>query len=163
MTCFRVGNFATPGRISGRQQQQPQDPQPQPFVEFSPHQDRASLMSSLSNLSGTSTPRRRRRRATSASSTGRRRRTRVTRLRVVHGRVALRVGGFPGVQHVGASQLVRFVPLNKLRAAARRVLGGTGAGRVRRRRGTKRRRRVGRKKKRRAAGGARRRRRTQRQ
>jgi hypothetical protein len=37
--------------------------------------------------------------------------------------VSLRVSGFPQVQHVGASQLVRFVPLNKLKAAAKKVLG----------------------------------------
>jgi len=147
MTCFRVGHFGSEGRIGGRQQQQqqPQQQQQQPFVEFSPHQDRASLMSNPGSGSSSSAVRRRRR-ARSASS-GRRRRTRVTRLRVVNGRVSLRVGGFPGVQQVGASQLVRFVPLAKLRAAARRVLGGSNGGR---RRGV--RRRVGRKRKRRAVG-----------
>jgi hypothetical protein len=35
---------------------------------------------------------------------------------------------------VGASQLVRFVPLNKLRIAARRALGASGAKRHRRKR-----------------------------
>ena len=87
-----------------------------PFVEFSPHLDRANLMSSGIAATG-------RKRSRSTARKGRKRRSRVTKVRVVKGKVALRVGGFPGVQHVGASQLVRFVPLNKLRTAAKRVLG----------------------------------------
>ena len=104
MTYFRVGQAEitnTPKR---------------PFVEFSPHLDRANLMSSGAPLGG-------RKRSRSTVKKGRKRRSRVTKVRVVKGKVALRVGGFPGVQHVGASQLVRFVPLNKLRTAAKRVLG----------------------------------------
>jgi len=117
------------------------------FVEFSPHQDRASLMSSVgSGIGASSSLGRRRRRPPSASAgarSGRRRRnTRVTKVRVINGRVSLRVGGFPGVQRVGASQLVRFVPLNKLRAAAKRVLGRSSLGRRKRGRKGRKRRRV---------------------
>lgn len=100
MTYFRVGHpdsTSTPKR---------------PFVEFTSPQDRASLMSAVT----TSKPRRR-------SRSTARRKSRVTKIRVIKGKVALRVGGFPGVQRVGASQLVRFVPLNKLKTAAKRVLG----------------------------------------
>lgn len=46
-----------------------------------------------------------------------------SRVRVVRGRVAVRVGGFSGLQHLGASQLIRFVPLNKIKSAAKRLLG----------------------------------------
>ena len=104
MTYFRVGNTET------------LNPPKRPFVEFSPHLDRANLMSSGVAATG-------RKRSRSTAQKGRRRKSRVTKVRVVKGKVALRVGGFPGVQHVGASQLVRFVPLNKLRTAAKRVLG----------------------------------------
>ena len=62
----------------------------------------------------------------------RRKRTRVSKIRIVKGQVALRVTGRPGVQHIGAGQLVRFVPINKLRAAAQRVLNQSVSGRRRR-------------------------------
>jgi len=63
-------------------------------------------------------------RSRSTKRKGRRRKSRgVSKIRIVKGKVALRIGGFPGVQRVGASQLVRFVPLNKLRSAAKKVLG----------------------------------------
>jgi len=105
MTYFRVGQLesaSTPQR---------------PFVEFSPHQDRASLMSigSGSNRS--------RKRSTIRRKGRRRPGSRKTKIKVVNGKVSLKVGGFPGIQRVVASQLVRFVPLNKLRSAAKQVLG----------------------------------------
>jgi len=104
MTYFRVGQLES------------SNPPQRPFVEFSPHQDRASLMSVGGRHSQT--------RSRSTKRKGRRRKSRgVSKIRIVKGKVALRIGGFPGVQRVGASQLVRFVPLNKLRAAAKRVLG----------------------------------------
>ena len=146
MTCFGSGpfNISTPYKTYASLGQQQQ---PKPFVEFSPHQDRASLMSSVgSGIGASSSLGRRRRRPPSASAgarSGRRRRnTRVTKVRVINGRVSLRVGGFPGVQRVGASQLVRFVPLNKLRAAAKRVLGRSSLGRRKRGRKGRKRRRV---------------------
>jgi hypothetical protein len=103
MTYFRLGHTDISKSTAKR-----------PFVEYSSQQDRASLMSA----GGPSHRLRKRTR-----SAGKRKKSRVTKVRVVKGKVALRVGGFPGVQRVGASQLVRFVPLNKLRAAAKRVLG----------------------------------------
>ena len=104
MTYFRVGQLES------------SNPPQRPFVEFSPHQDRASLMSVGGRHSQT--------RSRSTKRKGRRRKSRgVSKIRIVKGKVALRIGGFPGVQRVGASQLVRFVPLNKLRSAAKKVLG----------------------------------------
>jgi len=138
-----------------------------PLVEFSTDENRASLMSlgALGSASSSVLNRRRRRRGprrqTSSAAGGRvnrRRRARTTRLRIVKGKVALRVGG--QVQRLGASQLVRFVPLAKLRAAAKKVLG-RGVAQVRRRRRSRLRRKkqVGRPRKtrRRAAGTVRRR------
>lgn len=94
--------------------------------------------------------RRRRRRGVNRSSTGgqRRKRIRVSKIRIVKGRVALRISGRPGVQHIGAGQLVRFVPLNKLRAAARRVLGPVSGRRRRRRQGGQKRRQQNRRRRR---------------
>jgi len=183
MTCFRVGHFgtsATPqfGTFSGQQQQQQQH-QPTslsnrtsaPLVEFSTRENRASLMSlgglgsTSSSLSGRSRRRRRRtQRRSRLSATGgvsrRRRRVRTTRVRIVKGKVALRVSGFPNVQRLGASQLVRFVPLNKLRAAAKKVLGRSGRHRIgsRGRRLRRKGQRTHRRRRRRAAGSRRRRR-----
>ena len=166
MTCFRLGNpkrstfsaygQATPLLLPTQSQSQ----QPRPFVEFSPHrQDRANLMTSVGTGLGSATSllgSRRRRRASSTSaarsrkrSLSRRRRkatgrTRISRVRVVKGQVSLRVGGHPGVQRLRAGQLLPYLPLNKLRAAAKRVLGRAGGRVSKRRRGVRRRRRVGR-------------------
>jgi hypothetical protein len=80
-----------------------------------------------------------------ATKLGRRRRRRTaggrSKVRIVKGRISLRVAGFPGYQKIGASQLVRFVPLAKLRVAAKRALGGLGYRRKRSGKGVKRRRR----------------------
>jgi hypothetical protein len=107
-----------------------------PFVSFSTNEDRANLMT----FGGLQSTRRRKRSKSQGrkrrrtASRGRRPRTRVTKVRIVNGRVALKVAGYPGYQRVGASQLVRFVPLNKLRIAAKRALGSTGRKKQRRRR-----------------------------
>lgn len=100
----------------------------QPIVPYSSSESRANLMS----FSGPPTTRRKRSKSKSSRSSsssnprrrkGQRTRTRVTKVRLVKGKVALRIRGYPGVQRLGASQLVRFVPLNKLKAAAKRALG----------------------------------------
>jgi len=140
MTCFRLGSNGTlsASTTSTASYTRPQASSQRPLVEFSPRsQDRANLMSigSSSGSSLSSGQRRRRRRTNTLgklSRKGRRKRTRVSKIRVVKGRVALRVSGRPGVQHIGAGQLVRFVPINKLRAAAQRVLNQSVAGRRRR-------------------------------
>lgn len=50
------------------------------------------------------------------------------------GRLALRIGGYSGVQRLAASQLVRFIPLSKLKQAARKVLQRTGGKKTKKRR-----------------------------
>jgi len=59
--------------------------------------------------------------------------------RLKAGRINLRIPGF-GLQKLGASQLVRFIPLSKLKVAAKKVLKASGVKRLRGKKG-----RVGRK------------------
>lgn len=109
----------------------------QPIVPFSNSENRANLMS----FGGPPTTRRKRSQSRSSNKRrlgtkrkGRRTKTRVTKVRIINGKVALRIKGYPGVQRLGASQLVRFVPLNKLKTAAKRALGTSGVKRHKRRR-----------------------------
>lgn len=53
------------------------------------------------------------------------------------GRLALRIGGYSGVQRLAPSQLVRYIPLAKLKQAARKVLAKTGGKKIKRRKGRK--------------------------
>jgi len=84
-----------------------------------------------------SMPARRRRRKGNKVQGGRGRR-RGKGVRVNKGRLGLRVAGYQGVQHLTASELVRHIPLSKLKAAAKKVLKKSGSGRVGRRKGKKR-------------------------
>lgn len=43
-------------------------------------------------------------------------------VRIVNGKLALKVLGYQGVQKLAPSQIVRFIPLNKLKTAAKKVL-----------------------------------------
>ena len=45
-----------------------------------------------------------------------------TKVRVVKGHLSLKVAGYPGVHRFGASQLIQFVPLNKIKVAAKKIL-----------------------------------------
>ena len=104
-----------------------------PLFNFSASDGRATLLASDSDLM----PRRK------TIKRGPKRRTRKgtkTRgIRFVKGRVAFRVPGYKGVQKLSASQLVRFVPLGKLKTAAKRVLGSSGKRPANRRLGRKKR------------------------
>jgi hypothetical protein len=84
--------------------------------------------------SANSMPRARRARATSRP--GRKRSVATAkRVRIVKGRVVLnKVSGHPGTHHFGAGQLIRFVPLTKIKLAAKRILGSSSRLRRRRRR-----------------------------
>jgi len=114
-------------------QQQQRKP---PLVRYST-QNRAILLSSVNSM-----PKARRTRAASARRPRRKRSQVATsrrgggnKVRIVKGRVVVKVGGYPGTHRFGAGQLIRFVPLNKIKQAAKRILGSTRrAGRVRRRR-----------------------------
>ena len=100
-----------------------------PLVRYST-QNRAILLSSSVN----SMPKARRTRAASARRRPRRKRSQVAtsrrgggnKVRIVKGRVVVKVGGYPGTHRFGAGQLIRFVPLNKIKLAAKRILGSSG-------------------------------------
>jgi hypothetical protein len=53
------------------------------------------------------------------------------------GRLALRLAGYSGVQRLAPSQLVRFIPLSKLKQAARKVLSRTGGKKIKKRKSRK--------------------------
>jgi len=100
-----------------------------PLLPFSPNNDRAFIVSestppssSLVSLSSSSMPKRKGGR-TASTRKGKRGKTTV---RLVKGRLAIRVAGFPGFQRLAPSQLVRYIPLGKLKQAAKRVLGASG-------------------------------------
>ncbi len=69
------------------------------------------------------------------SGAGRKRRRVKTsnKVRVVGGRVRLRVTGYQGLQSLVPSSLIRFIPATKLRLAAKKVLRSTGVKPARRR------------------------------
>lgn len=50
----------------------------------------------------------------------------MSKIRIVGGRVKLRVAGFKGVQALSPSHLVRHIALGKLKAAAKKVLNTLG-------------------------------------
>ena len=84
-----------------------------PLLNFSESQERASLIDTdLESMS----PRRRRRVGGSKRK----------KVRVSHGRIGLKISGFKGIQHLTASELVRHIPVSKLRAAGKKVLKRSG-------------------------------------
>jgi len=103
-----------------------------PLVRFETTGAHAQLISDSSSMS----PRRRR-------SGGRKKARRTSsKARVIKGRLNLRVAGYTGVQKIAPSSIIPYLPLTKLRAAAKRVLQKTKAGNkkiTRRRRGGRRR------------------------
>ena len=48
--------------------------------------------------------------------------------RVIKGRVNIRVAGYSGIQKVPPSQLIPFLPIAKVKQAAKRALSATGQG-----------------------------------
>jgi hypothetical protein len=127
----------------------------QPLLSYSDRQERATLVRDFVDSPELSMPPRRRRGRPSrvgGASAGHRRRKGVRKhrvkgakgVRVTKGRVAIRLAGH-GVTKLAASQLVRYVPLNKLKSAAKKVLKSQGH---RRSRKVRRKRRKGRKKRR---------------
>jgi hypothetical protein len=99
-----------------------------PLLPFLPNNDRAFIVSestppsSSSLVSSSSMPKRKGGRT---ASTRKGKRGKAT-VRLVKGRLAIRVAGFPGFQRLAPSQLVRYIPLGKLKQAAKRVLGASG-------------------------------------
>lgn len=48
------------------------------------------------------------------------------KLRVVKGRINLRVAGYSGIQKIAPGSLVPYLPINKLRLAAKKALAASG-------------------------------------
>jgi hypothetical protein len=128
-----------------------------PLLSYSDRQERATLVRDLVDGSHSMPPRKRGvGRRPRAAGKGRKRKSTSHRrvkgakgVRVTKGRVAIRLAGH-GVTKLAASQLVRYVPLSKLKSAAKKVLRSLGHSTTKRKgRKRKGRKRKGRRKKRR--------------
>ena len=94
----------------------------QPLVKFDTR-SRAHL-SALDNIARADTPMPAVTRGKKAASS--RRKKGSSKIRIVGGRVKLRVAGFKGVQVLSPSHLVRHIAVGKLKAAAKKVLNKLG-------------------------------------
>jgi hypothetical protein len=105
-----------------------------PLLTFSQHQNRAAILDIEEKLplsAGASAKKNRRKRTATANTQRKGRRS--PAVKVVKGQLLLRVPGYSGYQRLGASQLVPFIPLKKLRQAAKRALRASGVKPARRR------------------------------
>jgi hypothetical protein len=100
-----------------------------PLLNFSETQERASLIDT--DFEEDSMARKRKGRK---SKKGKRVLVGIKRkgVKLNKGRLKIRVAGYQGVQSLTASELVRHIPLSKLRAAAKKVLKRSGAGKTKR-------------------------------
>jgi hypothetical protein len=108
----------------------------QPILKFSENEERASFIeptedTSMSRKKSGKGGKRKKGGKRGNSSKG------TKGLRFSKGRLALRLSGF-GLQKLGASELVKFIPLSKLKQAAKKVLRGKGAQPIKRRKNKKR-------------------------
>jgi len=46
-----------------------------------------------------------------------------SRVKIIQGKVVLKVRGFTGLKYIPASQIVKLMPLSKIRSAAKKLLG----------------------------------------
>lgn len=90
--------------------------QRKPFLRFE-NTERAQLVSS--SMPSANKKRRRSGKKTSGTSGSR-------KVRVVKGKVNLRVTGYSGLQKLAPSSLIPYLPASKLRQAAKRALGASG-------------------------------------
>jgi len=58
----------------------------------------------------------------SRATSSKRKKTASKKIRLVKGRIRLRVSGYDGVQSISPAQLVRFIPVSQIRVAAKKVL-----------------------------------------
>jgi hypothetical protein len=110
-----------------------------PLLTFSQHQNRAAILDIEEKLplsagaSAKKNKRKKNKRKRTASANTQRKGRRSPAVKVVKGQLLLRVPGYSGYQRLGASQLVPFIPLKKLRQAAKRALRASGVKPARRR------------------------------
>jgi hypothetical protein len=55
-------------------------------------------------------------------------------VRVTKGKISLKIRGYSGIQKLGASELIHYIPLSKLKVAAKKVLRRSGAKKTKKRR-----------------------------
>lgn len=102
-----------------------------PLLNYSDSQERASLVDSEFD-SKDSMPRKYKRKSSRKIKRG------LKGVRVTKGRISLKVSGYKGFQKLGASELIHYIPLSKLKAAAKKVLKRSGAKKTKKRRKGKR-------------------------
>ena len=91
----------------------------QPLLKFSENEERASFIEENENSSMSRSKGGKRKKSAKKPLKG------TKGLKFSKGRLALRLSGF-GLQKLGASELVKFIPLSKLKQAAKKVLRGKG-------------------------------------
>jgi hypothetical protein len=93
-----------------------------PLLNFSASDKRATLLTEDLNLVSNQEP---------TNYTAKKKPTKGTKtsgtqgtrgIRISKGKVVFHVPGYPGVQRFAATQIVQFVPISKLKAAAKRIL-----------------------------------------
>ena len=104
----------------------------QPLLRYSADCERASFLDDDSNDSDNSMPRKKRaggKRRKRTKKVKRRRRARSVKgakgVRLSKGKVSIRLAGL-GVKKLGASQLVKYISLSKLKTAAKKFLSSQG-------------------------------------
>jgi hypothetical protein len=97
-----------------------------PLINYSNNQERANLIDNNFDSLMTSRKGRKGRKKGRKGSKRYRGLKPAKGVRVSKGKVVLRIAGFSGLQKLGASELIRFVPLTKLKLAAKKFLKRSG-------------------------------------
>ena len=105
----------------------------QPLLKFSENEERASF---IEEQEDTSMSRNKTRKGGKGRKSGKKAVKGTKGLKFSKGRLALRLSGF-GLQKLGASELVKFIPLSKLKQAAKKVLREKGTKKTSKRRKSK--------------------------
>ena len=115
-----------------------------PLLHYSENEERASFFDTEELAEGRrqrqqqrspSMPRKKK--SGSTKKVGKRRFQSLKGVKFSKGRLALHLKGYKGVQKLAPAQLVRYIPLTKLKQAARKVLSKFGEKKVRKRKGKK--------------------------
>jgi hypothetical protein len=101
-----------------------------PLLNFSDTLERATLVD-LDSDSESMPPKRRSRKRKGAKRGPRKG---LKGVRVTKGKISLKIRGYSGIQKLGASELIHYIPLSKLKVAAKKVLRRSGAKKTKKRR-----------------------------
>jgi len=114
-----------------------------PLLAFSNRQERARVIGSSSFTAQDPMPSRVKR-STRRRKGGPKKIKGAKGVRIVKGRLSLKVAGFPGTHKLAPSQLIRLFPLTKIKAVAKRFLTASGVGKKKKKRTKKSRKKRGR-------------------